>query len=110
MDRPGETAWRPPRVCEDYWSEFRHCKSFRNFFHHYYTYGTTPSCQQWKDDYHNCREWEEHRNKDTKVKLCRKVRGTEWQSKKNFIPVWNLRQEPPEDWHMPLNQENPRDS
>lgn len=29
---------------------------------------------------------------------------------KKFSPVWNLRREPPRDWHMPLNHEKPQDS
>lgn len=110
MDRAvGEIAWRPPRACEDYWSEFRHCKSLKNWFHHYYTYGTVPSCQQWKEDYHNCREWEKHRGTEAKEALRRseKIRVAE---QRNFIPVWQLRQEPPRDWHVPLNQEKPQDS
>lgn len=99
----------PPRACEDYWSEFRHCKSLKNCFHHYYTYGTVPSCQQWKEDYHNCREWEKHRGTEAKEALRRseKIRVAE---QRNFIPVWQLRQEPPRDWHVPLNQEKPQDS
>lgn len=58
-----------PRVCDDYWSEYRHCKSLWNRFHHYYTYGASPSCQQWKEDYHNCKEWEKHRTTEAKVQL-----------------------------------------
>lgn len=130
---------QPPRACEDYWSEFRHCKSLKNCFHHYYTYGTVPSCQQWKEDYHNCREWEKHRGTEAKVeqqeikflngwplwsppgcintltvsvlqealRRSEKIRVAE---QRNFIPVWQLRQEPPRDWHVPLNQEKPQDS
>lgn len=56
-----------PRDCDDYWSEFRHCKSLWNRFHHYYAYGTLPSCHQWKEDYKNCREWEKHRTPTAKV-------------------------------------------
>lgn len=58
-----------PRSCDDYWSEFRHCKSLWNRFHHYYTYGTSPSCQQWKEDYNNCKEWEKHKSIEAKVQL-----------------------------------------
>ncbi|XP_047448041.1 UPF0545 protein C22orf39 homolog [Mugil cephalus] len=109
MDRPGETAWRPPRICDDYWSEFRHCKSLRNRFHHYYTHGTAPSCQQWKEDYNNCREWENHRSAEAKEALQKSERKRVAEQT-NFKPVWELRQEPPSDWHMPLNQEKPQDS
>ncbi|XP_044848048.1 UPF0545 protein C22orf39 homolog [Mauremys mutica] len=49
--------WRPPRTCEDYWSEWKHSKGIRNLFHNYYTYGEAPSCEQWKIDYGNCRKW-----------------------------------------------------
>ncbi|CAG5924586.1 synaptic plasticity regulator PANTS [Menidia menidia] len=109
MEQPAVTIWRPPRVCEDYWSEFRHCKSLTHFFHHYYAYGTTPSCQQWKEDYNYCREWEKHRSKEAKEALQKSERNRLAQQK-NFIPVWELRQEPPSDWHAPLNQQNKQDS
>uniref|UniRef100_A0A1A7Y886 Synaptic plasticity regulator PANTS n=1 Tax=Iconisemion striatum TaxID=60296 RepID=A0A1A7Y886_9TELE len=102
-------TWRPPRICEDYLNEFRHCKSFSNRFHHYYAYGTLPSCHQWKEDYHNCRQWEKHSNTEAKEAL-RKSERTRVAEQTNFKPVWELRQEPPRDWNMPLNQENPHDS
>ncbi|XP_058250634.1 UPF0545 protein C22orf39 homolog isoform X2 [Hemibagrus wyckioides] len=62
----GETPWRPPRACDVYWAEFKHCKSLRNRFHHYYAYGTSPVCLQWKDDYEACREWESNHSPHAK--------------------------------------------
>ncbi|KAK3567842.1 hypothetical protein QTP86_027355 [Hemibagrus guttatus] len=64
----GETQlpWRPPRACDVYWAEFKHCKSLRNRFHHYYAYGTSPVCLQWKDDYEACREWESNHSPHAK--------------------------------------------
>ncbi|KAM9393271.1 synaptic plasticity regulator PANTS [Pholidichthys leucotaenia] len=108
METSGRTLWRPPRACEDYWSEFKHCKSLRNRFHYYYVYGTMPSCQQWKEDYHNCREWEKHKTTETKEALQRSERSR-IAAQTNFTPVWELRQEPPRDWYMPLNTEKPQD-
>ncbi|MED6250741.1 hypothetical protein ATANTOWER_007551 [Ataeniobius toweri] len=109
MERPAETSWRPPRACEDYLSEFQHCKSLFNRFHHYYAYGTAASCQQWKVDYNNCREWENHRLTEAKDAL-RKSERSRLAEQRNFTPVWKLRQEPPSDWHRPLDQENQQDS
>uniref|UniRef100_A0A3P9I3E1 Synaptic plasticity regulator PANTS n=1 Tax=Oryzias latipes TaxID=8090 RepID=A0A3P9I3E1_ORYLA len=109
MDRPVVTTWRPPRACDTYWSEFWHCKSLVNRFHHYYTYGTTPSCHQWKEDYYNCREWEKSRSPETKEALQRSERKRVAEQKK-FDPVWELRCEPPKDWNLPLNQDNTEDS
>ncbi|XP_060894584.1 UPF0545 protein C22orf39 homolog [Labrus mixtus] len=106
MDGSAERPWRSPRACDDYWSEFRHCKSLRNHFHHYYTHGTSPSCQQWKEDYKNCREWEKSRSAEAKEALQRSERNRVEEQKK-FTPVWELRRDPPKDWHMPLNQERP---
>lgn len=127
---------QPPRPCDDYWSEFRHCKSFLNRFHHYYTHGTFTSCQQWKEDYHNCKEWEKHRGTEAKVQFnclssylkleflidnlilfmmfifqeaLLKSERNRVAEQKSFTPVWTLRQDPPRDWHMPLNQERPQD-
>ncbi|XP_073323233.1 synaptic plasticity regulator PANTS isoform X2 [Pagrus major] len=109
MDRSGETLWRTPRVCDDYWSEFRHCKSFWNRFHHYYTFGAAPSCQQWKEDYNNCIEWEKYRSAAAKDALQTSERNRVAEQTK-FTPVWKLRQDPPKDWHTPLNQGKPEDS
>lgn len=127
---------QPPRVCDVYWTEFKHCKSLRNRLHHYYTYGTSPVCLQWKDDYEACREWERNRSPHAKVSVCCKashdrcsttevfqyycfflfflpppqesLQKSERQrvaEQKNFPPFWEMRQKPPADWHLPLNEE-----
>lgn len=75
---------QPPRACDNYWSEFRHCKSLWNRFHHYYTYGTSPSCQQWQEDYNNCKEWEKHRDIEAKVLyICMRSRCLSFSDTKN---------------------------
>ncbi|XP_068963388.1 synaptic plasticity regulator PANTS isoform X1 [Petaurus breviceps papuanus] len=61
-----ENFWRPPRSCEDYWAEWKHCRTLRNLLHHYYTYGETPACAQWKRDYRHCRQWEESGSAEAK--------------------------------------------
>uniref|UniRef100_A0AAY4E0Q3 Synaptic plasticity regulator PANTS n=1 Tax=Denticeps clupeoides TaxID=299321 RepID=A0AAY4E0Q3_9TELE len=99
----------PPRVCDDYWSEFRHCRSVRNRFHHFYTFGTSPSCQQWKEDFNSCRAWEKSRSPEAKESLQKSERGRVAEQR-NFTPVWELRQHPPRDWHLPLDHGNPPDS
>ncbi|XP_035514722.1 UPF0545 protein C22orf39 homolog [Morone saxatilis] len=109
MDLSGERPWRTPRSCDDYWSEYKHCTSLWNHFHHYYTYGTSPSCQQWKEDYQNCKEWEKHRGATAKEALQTSERNRVAAQRK-FTPVWELRREPPRDWHMPLNQEKTQES
>ncbi|KAG9269963.1 hypothetical protein AMEX_G14868 [Astyanax mexicanus] len=102
-------SWRPPRLCDTYWSEFRHCKSLRHRFHHYYTYGTTPMCQQWKEDYEACREWEKTQSAHAKECLQKSERSRV-SEQRNFTPVWKMRDKPPSDWHTPLNQGNPEES
>ncbi|XP_053181676.1 UPF0545 protein C22orf39 homolog [Scomber japonicus] len=109
MEQPEKLHWRPPRACDDYWSEFRHCKSLWNRFHNYYTYGTSPSCRQWKEDYNSCKEWEKYKNTEAKEALQNSERDRVAEQRK-FTPVWQLRQDPPRDWHLPLNQEKPQDS
>lgn len=65
-------SWpQPPRSCDVYWSEFKHCKSLFNRFHEYYTYGKSPDCQQWKQDYYTCKEWEKNHSTQAKVSLAR---------------------------------------
>ncbi|XP_037536192.1 UPF0545 protein C22orf39 homolog [Nematolebias whitei] len=107
MDWGSKRTWRPPRPCEDYLSEFRHCVSFSNRFHHYYVYGTSPSCQQWKEDSYNCTKWEKHKHAEAKDALQKSERNRVAEQK-NFTPVWKLRQEPPRDWYLPLNHESPQ--
>ena len=60
---------QPPRSCSEYWSEFKHCKSLRNRFQHYYAHGTSPSCQQWKEDYDMCTTWEKCKDQGAKVEF-----------------------------------------
>nr|XP_057926392.1 UPF0545 protein C22orf39 homolog [Doryrhamphus excisus] len=109
MEKSGERIWRTPRACSDYWSEYRHCKSLRNRFHQYYTYGTSPSCKQWEEDYYNCTMWEKNKGTEAKEALLRSE-GNRVSEQRKFTPVWELRQQPPSDWHLPLNQGKPQDS
>ncbi|XP_051888266.1 UPF0545 protein C22orf39 homolog [Pristis pectinata] len=94
--------WRPPRMCDDYWSEWKHCRSVGNLFHHYYAYGEFPSCKQWKTDYKNCREWEKHKSGETK-KALRESEKKRLEEQKRHLLVWELRKNPPAEWHLPLN-------
>ncbi|XP_057225017.1 UPF0545 protein C22orf39 homolog isoform X1 [Malurus melanocephalus] len=54
-------SWRPPRSCEDYWGEWKHCRGLRHAFHHYYAHGELPACDRWREDYEACRAWERDR-------------------------------------------------
>ncbi|KAK2860978.1 hypothetical protein Q7C36_005144 [Tachysurus vachellii] len=101
----GETQlpWRPPRACDVYLAEFKHCKSLSNRFHHYYTYGTSPVCLQWKDDFEACREWERNCSPHAKESLQKSERNRV-SEQKNFPPFWEMRKKPPADWHLPLNE------
>ncbi|XP_050836308.1 UPF0545 protein C22orf39 homolog isoform X2 [Serinus canaria] len=54
-------SWRPPRSCEDYWGEWKHCRGLRHAFHHYYAHGELPECGRWREDYEACRAWERDR-------------------------------------------------
>ncbi|XP_041084331.1 UPF0545 protein C22orf39 homolog [Polyodon spathula] len=103
------TAWRPPRACDDYWSEYKHCKSLLHRFHCYYTLGEAPSCQQWKADYYSCRDWEKHQTTEAKEALRESERHRVAQQKQH-APVWELRKKPPADWHLPLEYRDPKDS
>ncbi|TRY96759.1 hypothetical protein DNTS_014486 [Danionella cerebrum] len=99
---------QPPRSCDVYWSEFKHCRSWKHWFHEYYTYGRAPECQHWKQDYQSCKEWESTRSVLAKESLLESERKR-IADQRNFTPVWELRQKPPEDWDLPLNQGKPQD-
>lgn len=63
-------VWKqPPRECDVYLSEFKHCKSLWNRFHEYYTYGKAPDCQRWKEDYTSCKEWEKNNSSHFRVNV-----------------------------------------
>ncbi|XP_015272394.1 PREDICTED: UPF0545 protein C22orf39 homolog [Gekko japonicus] len=100
-------TWRPPRACDDYRSEWKHCRSIRNLFHHYYTYGEAPSCAQWKRDYENCREWEKTKSSAAKDSLCKSEKERILEKRK-YDPVWTLRKSPPPDWQLPLDEGKPK--
>ncbi|CAI5797359.1 Chromosome 22 open reading frame 39 [Podarcis lilfordi] len=100
-------TWRPPRACNDYWSEWKHCKSIPNLFHYYYTYGEAPSCKQWKRDYENCKAWEKTRSSEAKDSLCKSERERVMEKQK-YAPVWSLRKGPPVSWYLPLDEDKPK--
>ncbi|XP_072271752.1 synaptic plasticity regulator PANTS [Pyxicephalus adspersus] len=98
--------WRPPRACDDYWDEWKHCKSLRHRFHYYYTHGEKPDCQQWKEDYTVCKEWEKTKRETDKEALIQSEKARLKEKRSN--PVWMMRKHPPADWHLPLDRENPK--
>ncbi|XP_073415199.1 synaptic plasticity regulator PANTS isoform X2 [Dendrobates tinctorius] len=100
-------TWRPPRDCEHYWEEWTYCKSLKNRFHHYYTHGGTPACQQWRADYTACREWEKKRSPAAKEALVQSEMARQKERLKNN-PVWTMRKRPPVDWHLPLERDKPQ--
>lgn len=101
-----DISWRPPRACSDYWDEWKNCKSIRNRFHHYYTYGDSPSCQQWKTDYLNCREWEKKKGVESRAAL-RESERRRLAERQSHPSVWEMRKRPPADWHLPLDYGKP---
>ncbi|XP_042721668.1 UPF0545 protein C22orf39 homolog [Tympanuchus pallidicinctus] len=97
----GAESWRPPRPCEDYWWEWKHCRGLRHAFHHYYAHGELPACDRWRDDYAACRAWEKERATAAREALCESERARVLERKKHGA-VWALRSSPPPDWHRPL--------
>ncbi|NXB26076.1 CV039 protein, partial [Rhagologus leucostigma] len=99
---------QPPRSCEDYWGEWKHCRGLRHAFHHYYAHGELPDCGRWREDYEACRAWERDRAAAAQVpasllacpRLCRPgLLGQKPCSRR----VWKLRKSPPPDWYLPLD-------
>ncbi|XP_050174600.1 UPF0545 protein C22orf39 homolog isoform X1 [Myiozetetes cayanensis] len=97
---------QPPRPCEDYWGEWKHCRGLRHAFHHYYAHGELPACGRWREDYEACRAWERHRAAAAQEALCKSERARVMESQK-YAPVWTLRKSPPPDWYLPLDQDKP---
>ncbi|XP_041266116.1 UPF0545 protein C22orf39 homolog isoform X2 [Onychostruthus taczanowskii] len=94
-------SWRPPRSCEDYWGEWKHCRGLRHAFHHYYAHGELPDCGRWREDYEACRAWERDRSAAAQEALCKSERARVMEKQK-YAPVWNLRKSPPPDCrHLP---------
>ncbi|NXR51338.1 CV039 protein, partial [Hippolais icterina] len=94
---------QPPRPCEDYWGEWKHCRGLRHAFHHYYAHGELPDCSRWREDYEACRAWERDRAAAAQVPapplglpgLCRP--GLLGQK-----PA-AAGKSPPPDWYLPLD-------
>ncbi|XP_021268513.1 UPF0545 protein C22orf39 homolog [Numida meleagris] len=97
----GDESWRPPRPCEDYWWEWKHCRGLRHAFHHYYAHGELPACGRWREDYAACRAWEKDRAAAAREALRESERAPVLEQKKHGA-VWPLRRCPPPDWHRPL--------
>uniref|UniRef100_A0A8C3CHC8 Synaptic plasticity regulator PANTS n=1 Tax=Cairina moschata TaxID=8855 RepID=A0A8C3CHC8_CAIMO len=85
----GGWRWRnrPPRSCEDYWWEWRHCRGLRHAFHHYYAHGARAAAAQ--------------------EALCKSERARV-EEKQKYAPVWTFRKSPPPDWYLPLDQDSPK--
>ncbi|NXI77190.1 CV039 protein, partial [Rhipidura dahli] len=104
----GRVRPQPPRSCEDYWEEWKHCRGLRHAFHHYYAHGELPDCGRWREDYEACRAWERDRAAAAQVPgpllacpgPCRP--GLPGQ-KPRSLGVWKLRKSPPPDWYLPLD-------
>lgn len=45
------------RKCELYYDEMKECQSYSSQLHQYYVYGEKQSCQNWVDNYADCRKW-----------------------------------------------------
>ncbi|XP_061226805.1 UPF0545 protein C22orf39 homolog [Neopsephotus bourkii] len=99
-------TWRPPRSCEDYWWEWKHCRGLRHAFHHYYAHGELPTCDRWREDYEACRAWEKGRAAAAQEALCKSERARVMENQK-YAPVWTFRKSPPRDWYLPLDQDKP---
>ncbi|NXJ15368.1 CV039 protein, partial [Odontophorus gujanensis] len=101
---------QPPRPCEDYWWEWKHCRGLRHAFHHYYAHGELPACGRWRDDYTACRAWERERAAAARVPPGGEGRGgppaepgpTRGRGRRGA--VWALRSCPPPEWHRPLER------
>ncbi|NXT25687.1 CV039 protein, partial [Syrrhaptes paradoxus] len=101
---------QPPRSCEDYWWEWKHCRGLRHAFHHYYVHGELPACGRWRDDYEACRAWERGRAAAAQVPPApqqgrRLPLSRPGAAGGKYAPVWTLRKSPPPDWYLPLEQD-----
>ncbi|NXB09648.1 CV039 protein, partial [Cnemophilus loriae] len=99
---------QPPRSCEDYWGEWKHCRGLRHAFHHYYAHGELPDCGRWREDYEACRAWERDRAAAAQVPgpllACPALRRPGLLGHKpRSRGVWKLRKSPPPDWYLPLD-------
>ncbi|NXT95922.1 CV039 protein, partial [Anhinga rufa] len=95
---------QPPRSCEDYWWEWRHCRGLPHAFRHYYAHGSLPACGRWREDYEACRAWESSRAAAAQVPP---PRSSPLMEKQKHAAVWTLRKSPPPDWYLPLDQGKP---
>ncbi|KAG8223882.1 hypothetical protein J437_LFUL004718 [Ladona fulva] len=92
------------RPCLVYQEEYSDCKSIRGRFHQYFIHGETIDCNQWLRDSENCKRWEESKNLSALNSLIdsEKKRKTERLRKYVENDIWELRDEPPQDWNKPL--------
>ncbi|NXA78144.1 CV039 protein, partial [Thryothorus ludovicianus] len=93
---------QPPRSCEDYWGEWKHCRGLRHAFHHYYAHGELPECGRWREDYEACRAWERDRTAAAQVPAPLPLLARP-RSAGRGCWVWKLRKSPPSDWYLPLD-------
>ncbi|XP_044731674.1 UPF0545 protein C22orf39 homolog [Chrysoperla carnea] len=92
------------RPCHVYKEEYSDCKSIKARFHQYFIFGDTIDCSQWKNDYNNCSDWVDRKDKKAAVKLIESesARRKARLDAHDNNTVWEKRKEPPSDWARPL--------
>ncbi|KAK2576254.1 hypothetical protein KPH14_005620 [Odynerus spinipes] len=92
------------RPCWIYRDEYDECTCWKGRFHQYFIFGHQIECSAWKEDYENCKIWEENRSEDAYNAIIENE--TERRRKRlraHFANiVWKKRDKPPENWNSPL--------
>ncbi|CAJ0932572.1 unnamed protein product [Ranitomeya imitator] len=101
----------PPRDCDDYWDEWKYCKSLKNRFHYYYTHGGKPAASSGKWTTRPVGNGRRRGVKQPRSGTGEALVQSETARQKerlNNNPVWTIRKRPPVDWHVPLDRDKPQ--
>ena len=91
-------------TCEEYSSDYLHCKKFTSRVNQYYQNGQTVDCSFYLKLVDNCYKWQRDGDKNALNNLVEFEKYFINERTKNALKndVWELRDKPPHDWNAPL--------
>ncbi|XP_046840824.1 UPF0545 protein C22orf39 homolog [Xenia sp. Carnegie-2017] len=91
--------WKPR--CIDYWSKWRTCVASSNQFRKYYQYGKFEDCKVYQKDLKNCFLWKTRKSVDALDSLISRKHEEEYMLSSRFAHcVWEIRDDPSNDWNQ----------
>ena len=95
------------RECSVYKDEYKGCSGILGKLHSYYVTGKTNQCDNWKQNYEDCKLWVSNTDHEAAKRIIEREEKRIFDRLKGHYEndVWESRrpsERPPEDWNKPL--------